>query len=349
MTRPLACHCGNSRHRGTTNHGERWVCDDCHCLYATPEAEFPLDYGREPECRALEERWQREHGACGAMGEDQGKAPALLPNGAVYAGQTVAIGTQVHAAHSNSTRQHFSGLDPEEGEKIEMTEEQSRLELGDSLVAKVGLETPADAPPAEGRKPRGRPRKDQASKSLQDGKCRDGVNGPADQRSAGPRQSAGGVPDLNLAMGAMAAMSHMDAAIGQLEATRSGDVELPLPLRLWLARALYHMGETATWLGVVRVFASAWPAPIGELTHVTLVLPGEQRVSAKLEAVCGRYVCVSAEVDAIFAVCPRWVGWFDGQTGRWLADGQEPAAWSDRITLQCSSLPGAIRAEVDAQ
>lgn len=457
MTRPLACHCGNSRHRGTTNHGERWVCDDCHCLYATPEAEFPLDYGREPECRALEERWQREHGACGACGAPldelggdmvcgnpecpvcvQGTAtpqqycstcgtpitttregvgylsegglcldcyvkatpnpvcvecgePGLelskmvgggiwpdrrlrcfdaecdrgrqnrvalgegslvlvsepLVYGAVYAGQTVATGTPVPAAQTSRGRQHFSGLDPEEGEKMQNEGQQSSLTLDDSLVAKVGLETPTDAPPQEGRKPRGRPKKDKPSESLQDGQCRDGVNGPAGQRSAGPRQSSGGVPDLKLAMGAMVAVSHMAAAIGQLEATRSGDAELPLPLRLWFARVLYHMGEAASWLGVVRAFASGWPAPIGELTHVTLVLPAEEKVPAKLEAVCGRYICVSAEVDAIFAVCPRWVGWFDGKTGRWLADGQEPEAWSDRITLERSSLPAEIRAEVD--
>jgi len=150
-------------------------------------------------------------------------------------------------------------------------------------------------------------------------------------------------------MGAAVVQSHLASALEQIEQTilQAGDV--PIELRVWASRVLWHMQQAGQWATVLQRFGHTRAVDLesGEPVTVQLVIGGMHH-PVRLVAVCGRYLCVRVEVDNSLFPAPRWHGWFDGRSGAWLADGGQPEAWSDRITLEQASLPAEIRAEVDA-
>ena len=255
-------------------------------------------------------------------------------------------GPSVPAAHLSSTRQHFSDVMSEEGEKSMSEPVASQMKLDDMPVAKVGLETASDTPPQEAKKPRGRPKKEKASESLQQRECRDGGDGTRGRSPVGPSQVRPQHPALGVAMGAQAAAAMLDVAREQLGAAVVQATDLGWAEKLWADRATFHLVEAAKWLSMVRAFCLEG-ATLTEVSPVMLVLGG-QRYAGTVRARCARWVLVERERTDEELLGPMatfpWWAWFDGQTGAWLADGGQPDAWSDRVMLDVSTLPPWLQA-----
>lgn len=243
----------------------------------------------------------------------------------------------VQGGQTVSTRQHFSGLDPEEGEKIEMEQLASAAVIGSSSVAKVGLEPPS----APVRRGRGRPAGSGAKPKLQNPECPARVNGSGSQGvSSGSLANRVGPPAMELAMGSATALSHLASALTALEVADIGEESLSLELMLWERRALHLMRAALTAVEVVRDFSMRAPVFAGR-NEVT-ILVGGVGLTGETEAQCGAWLCVAVE-GAPNACPPRWRGWFDARTGKHLSDGVEPEAFSDRMMLNLSTLPDELR------